>query len=247
MECERAQELYVDHLAGRLDTATGRDVRSHITGCALCRAETDRLAEMWSALGELPAPVVDAGRVERVSRLADAAAMRRASRAPELVPAPRRAAIVATLAVAASAAAFVAGLRLGGRTDPIDRDTAASVAASVASSPAGERWMLLLLETPPARPVSDAEMRDRVAEYGAWARQLASDGRLVMAEKLADVATPRVLSRERAAARTGHGAAPLVGGFFLIQADSVTAERIASECPHLKYGGAIELRRVEAT
>src|SRR5688572_19416540 len=137
MECERAQELYVDHLAGRLDSATGRDVQSHITGCALCRAETDRLAEMWSALGELPAPVVDAGRVERVSRLADAAAMRRASRAPELVRTPRRAAIVATLAVAASAAAFVAGLRLGGRTDPIHGGPSATVAASAASSLAG--------------------------------------------------------------------------------------------------------------
>ena len=246
MECERAQELYVDHLAGRLDSATGRDVQSHITGCALCRAETDRLSEMWSALGELPAPVGDGGRVERVSRLADAAAMRRAADAPGSMRTRRRGAIVATLALAASAAAFVAGLRVGGRADPIDRGPSATVAASAASSPAGERWMLLLLETPAARPVSDAEMRDRVAEYGAWARQLASDGRLVMAEKLADVATPRVLSRDPAA-RTGHGVAPIVGGFFLIQADSVSAERIASECPHLKYGGAIELRRVEAT
>ena len=37
-----------------------------------------------------------------------------------------------------------------------------------------------------------------------------------------------------------------VEGFCLIRAGSdAVAERIASGCPHLKYGGVIEVRRIE--
>jgi predicted anti-sigma-YlaC factor YlaD len=38
-----------------------------------------------------------------------------------------------------------------------------------------------------------------------------------------------------------------LGGFFLIQADPAEAFRIARECPHLRYGGTVQVRRIQPT
>jgi hypothetical protein len=40
----------------------------------------------------------------------------------------------------------------------------------------------------------------------------------------------------------------VIGGLFAIKADDYEkAVEIARECPHLKYGGRIELREIEPT
>ena len=45
-----------------------------------------------------------------------------------------------------------------------------------------------------------------------------------------------------------HDAPDELGGFFLVQvADSAEAFRIARECPHLKHGGTVQVRRIEPT
>jgi len=43
-------------------------------------------------------------------------------------------------------------------------------------------------------------------------------------------------------------AAEVIGGYFAVSADSYDdAVKLAAECPHLKYGGRIELREIEPT
>jgi hypothetical protein len=85
-----------------------------------------------------------------------------------------------------------------------------------------------------------------VSEYRAWAGRLRSSGALVLAEKLAD--EPIVIHARDGVIRPERSSADEVGGFFLIQvADSAEADRIVRECPHLKYGGTVQLRKIEPT
>jgi hypothetical protein len=40
----------------------------------------------------------------------------------------------------------------------------------------------------------------------------------------------------------------VLAGYFIIGAASLEEARsIARDCPHLKYGGSVEIRRIEAT
>jgi hypothetical protein len=99
----------------------------------------------------------------------------------------------------------------------------------------GPRFVLLLYAgSDPVGGTADV----RRQEYGAWARDLASRGVQVSGEEL---------SEESAALGTNaavEGAA-LPRGFFVIRADDLAAaQRIASTCPHLRYGGRIVIKRV---
>ena len=72
-------------------------------------------------------------------------------------------------------------------------------------------------------------------------------GEIVAGEKLTDD-DPLLLSSS--GPLPGGGATADAGstiqGYFLIQAQSdEEAERVASGCPHLRYGGTIEVRRIE--
>jgi hypothetical protein len=156
----------------------------------------------------------------------------------------------------AIAASLLVGVVLGRRstisgTEPVER----AVTATPSPAPAaGKQQYLLLLEGParmrpdglsPSAPDSVAE-RALVQEYGAWAGRLARSGALVMAEKLADNEIT-ILARDGAISPS-RDPADEVGGFFLIQvADAAEAHRIARECPHLKYGGTVQVRRIEPT
>ena len=84
-----------------------------------------------------------------------------------------------------------------------------------------------------------------VAEYRAWAIGLRNSGALVMAEKLAD--DPLTMLTANGTTQMPGNTADELGGFFLIQADSAEAFRIARDCPHLKHGGTVQVRRIEPT
>ena len=89
-----------------------------------------------------------------------------------------------------------------------------------------------------------------VAEYGKWAAGVYKAGRFITGEKLRG--TGRILSNsgeslkiEEVSFVSGDGQ---LGGYFIIEAkDYDDAVQIASQCPHLKYGGIIELREIEPT
>ncbi len=96
------------------------------------------------------------------------------------------------------------------------------------TAPAGRMFVLLL------HGGSDGH----VDEYRAWAVTLRDRDALVGGEKLKDTST--ILGRG--------SVNDAVRGYFVITApDTAEAERIARECPHLRYGGWIEMREIEKT
>lgn len=83
---------------------------------------------------------------------------------------------------------------------------------------------------------------DRLAaEYGEWARGVARRGIPIDGHELAP---ERRVVRNRTAANAGEAAAR-VGGYFIVQADDVSAaRRLAETHPHIGYGGWIEVAEV---
>ena len=134
-------------------------------------------------------------------------------------PRRRRAIAMWTAAAAAAIVALAAWLVLARTTPPAD----------------GPRFVLLLYAgSDPVGGTADV----RRQEYGAWARDLASRGVQVSGEELSEESA--ALGATNAAAE-----AALPRGFFVIRADDLeAAQRIASTCPHLRYGGRIVIKRV---
>lgn len=102
-------------------------------------------------------------------------------------------------------------------------------------------WVLLLREGHEDRTVPAEESRRRVNEYANWARTNAARG-LIDGEELGE---ERVLfsgTKGRTAARTPES----VAGYFLLgEVDAERARAIALSCPHLAYGGEVELRWIQ--
>ena len=243
MECERVREEFIERLTGTLDADRASAIDQHLAGCPTCRAETERLTEMWKELGQLriPAPT---GAGDRIERLIDARAQSDTA-APSRDRRALRFTLIGSLAVAASLAI---GILIGHRsTSP------ATPTASNASASAPKTRYLLLLHGPAQTPPQTAEQSAAdsiagaaiVAEYKAWAMRLRDSGALVSAEKLA--ANPVTMLSASGATELPRGTADELGGFFLIQADSAEAYRIARECPHLRHGGTVQVRRIQPT
>jgi hypothetical protein len=113
---------------------------------------------------------------------------------------------------------------------------------------AGERFVLLLYEGSDYQVSAPGTERERIAEYGAWARSLRSSGELVTGEKLKDgeqilgVGAPPPVAGEGQAGRQPAS----LGGYFIIAAkDPEQAREIASTCPHLRHGGWIVIRQID--
>ena len=135
--------------------------------------------------------------------------------------ASRRAWMLAA-SLAAGVALFSAGLFVGGRP-------------ARPGPPPSPRYLLLLEG---ADTVSAEEESARVREYSAWARSEAKAGHLLSGEKLEPEA--RILG---SGGSTSGGAS--VRGFFVISAkDDAAALAIASDCPHLRHGGRVVLRKI---
>lgn len=111
-------------------------------------------------------------------------------------------------------------------------------------------FILLLNASPTAvAGVSPEEIQRIIEEYSAWRETLQGRGQLVSSRKLKDN-SGKSLSMKNGKMRVLDGpfseAKEVVGGFFVIQADNYDqAVEICRTCPHLKYGGTIELRQIE--
>jgi hypothetical protein len=113
-----------------------------------------------------------------------------------------------------------------------------------ASADARPAFAVLLYENETYRAAPRDGERARIAEYAGWARKLAAEQRLVDAGKLSD--TGSFLDALGDSALVPRAPEGVLAGYFVIRAeDQADAERIARECPHLKYGGTISLRRIE--
>lgn len=74
MDCNRAQELFSDHLEGTLDLMLRSDLEAHLTACADCRALRETLAQVVGALrSTTPDIEPPAGLAQRVALAALAA------------------------------------------------------------------------------------------------------------------------------------------------------------------------------
>jgi hypothetical protein len=244
MDCERVREEFVERLTGSLDAERSRAIDQHLAECAACSAEAERLREIWTELGALRV-AEPTGAAERVTRLVEA----RALTAPRPRVTRARGPLVAASAVAL-AASLAVGVVLGKRSAASSAGASPNVAVG---APARERYVLLLHGPARRAPASRAEAaadsvaeQAIVAEYRSWAMRLRASGALVMAEKLAD--DPVTMLTANGASELPHDAPDELGGFFLVQvADSAEAFRIARECPHLKHGGTVQIRRIEPT
>jgi hypothetical protein len=91
--------------------------------------------------------------------------------------------------------------------------------------PHGNAYVMLLYQDSTYVAPASGKWGSRVAEYAHWADSLESHGRLERAAQLA-------------------GAGPLTGMFIIRATSDAEAARIAASCPHLKYNGHIDTRRM---
>jgi hypothetical protein len=118
--------------------------------------------------------------------------------------------------------------------------------ATRAHAPA--EFMLMLRSSADGPSDRSPEELQRVKEYSAWAQKIRQAGLLVDGEKLTSETKVVELVNGKSVV-SGDQIDPHekpIGGYFLIRAgDYQQAIAIAQDCPHLKYGGTIEIRRID--
>ncbi len=129
------------------------------------------------------------------------------------------------------------------------------VPVAVPAAGANEYMLLMITESSSGAEAPPAEMTPEeqrvyeesyqaiIAEYRGWAEDRRAEGRLVSAEKLEN--TVRILTSESTSSELPEGR--VLGGYFLIRADNMEeAEKIAITHPHIRYGGQVEIRPIDA-
>jgi hypothetical protein len=114
-------------------------------------------------------------------------------------------------------------------------------------------YMLLLHDRPEMfANVTPDDMQRVIAKYVEWRSALAAGGKLIGGNKLRDDAG-RILD-PRAGGRVDVRDGPftetkdVIGGYFILRAtDYDDAVALSRDCPHLMFGGRIELREIEPT
>jgi hypothetical protein len=199
-------------------TALSAAIEAHIAGCEACRAYRDETKQLWADLGELTTPGPRLGGHRRLENALAAQSSRD-------VPVWTRRLLMA--------AGFVLAMVVG-------YGVASWRAAPKA--PVGQQYLLLLYDTDAMSHLPPAAASSLVAEYAAWARGLRSRGHQITGEKLSDAPSEWYGGVEPP---TG---GERLGGFFLIRAGSAEeAKEIASDCPHVRHGGRLELRAIDKT
>jgi hypothetical protein len=101
-----------------------------------------------------------------------------------------------------------------------------------------------------APPPSPERISAVTREYLDWGERQRAEGRLKAGAKLTfDGGRVLAASGEHAVVTDGPYAESkeLLGGFYIVTAqDYDDACRVAESCPHLKFGGRIEVRQIDA-
>jgi hypothetical protein len=128
---------------------------------------------------------------------------------------------------------FIGGFLVGGRKHRV-----------VSADAEPQLYVLLTLEDADFRPPAGVPRAALAREYDAWAQGLSRKGQLVLGEALADsdwlLKVGRPLAELSVVDARARGS-----GFFLLRATSeAQALALARSCPHLRYGGRVELRHI---
>ncbi len=144
--------------------------------------------------------------------------------------------------VAAAVLIFALGMEVGSiRTIAPD---------DIVQSSGQRRFMLLLFETPGKfQALPPERAKEYVNEYVNWARSVGESGVNISGEKLKDEGRALFAGAEgmQISSIPARSEGRLLAGYFAIEAESLEqALKVSSSCPHLKYGGEIELREIDA-
>lgn len=112
------------------------------------------------------------------------------------------------------------------------------------------KFMLLLHDNPASfADVSPEQMQKVIEKYMAWGEGLRKAGVMHAGDKLTDE-PGKVLRGRDGKLRVTDGpyseTKEVLGGYYIIEAaDYQQAIERARDCPHLEYGGTIEVRQVD--
>jgi hypothetical protein len=113
------------------------------------------------------------------------------------------------------------------------------------------QYLLLLYDNPTSwKKLSPQELQTAMGKYQAYGQKLRDKKLWVAGHKLADE-PGRVLRKEGSQVVSTDGpyseTKEWLGGFYLIEAPNYnTAVEAGRDCPHLEYGGTIEVREIDA-
>jgi hypothetical protein len=112
------------------------------------------------------------------------------------------------------------------------------------------KYMLLLHDDPSGfATVSPEQMQQIIEKYMKWGQKLRTAGILIGSDKLTEE-PGRVMRGKNGQVRVTDGpyseTKEVLGGYYTIEAASYEqALDRARDCPHLEYGGTIEVRQVD--
>ena len=131
--------------------------------------------------------------------------------------------------------AMLIGLVLGQRFEAPPEQTA---------DVTGHQYVLLLYEDESYDAPAPGKMEERIGEYSQWAREVAATGKYVAGKKLTDDSLLLLPGGARSDVIPAAEQGVLEGYFIITASDLEEAASIAESCPHLRYGGAVSLRRI---
>ena len=114
-----------------------------------------------------------------------------------------------------------------------------------------KKYMLLLHDnTAGFADVSPEQMQQVIQKYMAWGERLRTAGIITDGQKLTDE-PGKVVRKQNGQVKAIDGPysepKEVLGGYYTINAESYDqAIQRASDCPHLEYGGTIEVREIDA-
>jgi hypothetical protein len=242
VECNDARQRLLELLYSEPGDGDPSELVAHIEQCRGCAAELDGLRRTKESLNAWTLP---SRAMPPISHPGGGGSRVRANLRGAMLGA------AAMLGLCAGTVGILGNISRGANGLTVTLPLAVSAATSSVTPEPTQEYMLLLHSRGEDQPPDSSEEERLVKEYSEWAGQLGRRGQLVSAEKLgSDDAV--VLRREGAGVRANpldFGAAEAhVAGFFQVRAGSFAqAQIIARECPHLKYGGGVEIRRIEKT
>ena len=112
------------------------------------------------------------------------------------------------------------------------------------------RFMLLLRDRPGAfADISPEQMQKVIEKYMAWGQKLRNAGVMHSSHKLTEEPGKVVRGRDgnlRVTDGPYSETKEVLGGYYIIEAeDYEQAVERSRDCPHLEYGGTIEVRQVD--